>query len=130
MNSATTSSIFRPSVHSGCMPFRAVSGRNIAPAMSRWKSRNAARDLISGCGGGGVVFEELRGFESFMVDFVKRRNAVIPFEQRGGVAAELDGVGVHFPHRIEHRVVVGVEDVFLELRMAGDVDLPHAVVRE
>ena len=64
------------------------------------------------------------------MDFVEGGNAVVPFQQRGGGAGEPDGVGVHFPDRIEHGMIVGIEDVFLELRVAGDVDLPDAIVRD
>ena len=50
--------------------------------------------------------------------------------KRGGVAAELDGVGVHLPNGIEHRMIVGIEDVFLELGVAGDVNLPDTMMRD
>ena len=63
------------------------------------------------------------------MNFFKSWNAVVPFEQRGRAADEFHGVRVHFPNRIEHRMIVRIENVFLELRMAGDVDLPDAMVR-
>ena len=72
---------------------------------------------------------ELIGLERFVVDFVEGRDAVVPFEQRGGAADALDGVRVHLPHRVEHRMIVRVEDVALELRVAGDVDLRDAMLR-
>ncbi len=39
------------------------------------------------------------------------------------MASALDGSFVEFPNGIQHRVVMGIEDVFLEFRMASDVDL-------
>ena len=42
----------------------------------------------------------------------------------------LDGVGVHFPNRIEHGMIVRIEDVLLEFGMARDVDLPDAIMRD
>jgi hypothetical protein len=46
-----------------------------------------------------MVFKEFGGFERFMVDFIEGGDAVIPFEERCRVAAELDGVAVHLPDR-------------------------------
>lgn len=54
-------------------------------------------------------FKEFCGFKCFVVNFVEGWNAIIPFQQRSGVAAEFDGMGVHFPYRIEHRVVMSIE---------------------
>jgi hypothetical protein len=75
-------------------------------------------------------FKEVFGFKRFIVDFVKGGNAVIPFEQRSGVAAEFDRVGIHRPNRIEYRMIMGVQDVFLELGVAGNVNLSNAIVRD
>ena len=75
-------------------------------------------------------FKEFFGFKRFMMNFVKGGNAVIPFQQCGSVAAEFDGVGVHFPNRIEYRMIVRIQDVFLELGVAGDVNLPDTMVRD
>ena len=68
-------------------------------------------------------------FERFVVDFIKSRNAVVPFEQGRGAANEFHGVRVQLPNRIEHRMIVRIENVFLELRMTRDVDLPDPMVR-
>ena len=38
-----------------------------------------------------------------------------------------DGVGVELPHRVEHRMIVRIENVFLEFGVAGDVHLRDAV---
>ena len=70
---------------------------------------------------------EFVGFECFIVNLVEGRDAVIPFEQRGRAADELDGVGVHLPYGVEHRMIVRVENVLLELRVAGDMNLPDAM---
>jgi hypothetical protein len=53
---------------------------------------------------------EFVGFEGFIVDFVKRGDATVPFGQCGSVANELDGRRVHLSHRVEHLAIVGVED--------------------
>ena len=63
------------------------------------------------------------------MDFVERGNVVVPLQQRGGAAREPGGVRVQFPDGIEHRMIVRIEDVFFELRVAGDMDLADAVVR-
>ena len=41
--------------------------------------------------------------------------------------ASLDGARVKLPHRIDHRMVMRVENVFAIFGVAGDVDLRHAV---
>ena len=41
----------------------------------------------------------------------------------------LIGMGVHLPDRIKHRMIVGVEQVFLVLRVSRNVDLPYTMVR-
>jgi hypothetical protein len=64
-----------------------------------------------------------------MMDFVKRWDPVVPFQQRGGVADKLKGMGVHLPYRVEHWVIVGVEKVLFELRVTGDMNLPNAMMR-
>src|SRR5580658_6853692 len=67
------------------------------------------------------------GFQGFRVDFVEAGNVVVPLEQRGGGAAAIDGARVEIPDRIDHRVVVRVEDVLLVLGVAGDVNLGNAM---
>jgi hypothetical protein len=36
-------------------------------------------------------------------------------------------VFIHLPDRIDHRMIMCVEDVFLKLGVAGDVDLGNAL---
>jgi len=38
-------------------------------------------------------------------------------------------MSVHFPDRIKDRMVMRIEDVLLELRVARDMHLPDAIVR-
>ena len=38
-------------------------------------------------------------------------------------------MGVHLPNRIEHRMIVGVQKVLFELRVAGNMDLANAMMR-
>lgn len=77
-----------------------------------------------------MVFQEFFGLEGFAVDFFEAGDVGVPFEEGGGRAAELDGVGVHFPDGVEDGVVVGIEDVFFEFGMAGDMHLADAFVRD
>src|SRR5271157_4050320 len=59
--------------------------------------------------------------------FFERGDPVIPFQQRGGWPDAADGTRVKLPNRVDYRVIVGVEDVFLIARVAGDVDLGDPV---
>jgi len=99
-NSAATLAVVRPSLHFAWSPSRAESGRNSASAITRWNCRRWRTELILGGNRLGLAgrlcgfAKETRGFESFIVDFVKGWNAVIPLEQSGGMAAQLDGMGV------------------------------------
>ena len=61
------------------------------------------------------------------MDFVEGGNAIVPFEQRGGVADAPDGVIVELPDGIDHRVIVSVQNIFAIFGMAGDVDLRDAI---
>ena len=60
--------------------------------------------------------------------FVERRDTVVPFQQRRSWTNQLDRPRVQLPHRINHRMVVRIEDVFLELRVPGDVNLRHSLM--
>jgi len=60
------------------------------------------------------------------VDFGKRRDAVIPFEQGRGFAGALDGALVQFPDGVNDGMVVRVQDIFFKFAVAGDVDLGDA----
>jgi hypothetical protein len=53
----------------------------------------------------------------------ERRNPVVPFEERRPGAAPLDCAFVKPPHRTDHRMIMRVEYLFLELRMPGQVNL-------
>ena len=75
------------------------------------------------------MVSEFIGFERFIMNFLERRNPIVPFQQSRGVAHLFDSMRVHLPNRVEHRMIVGVEGVFFKLRMAGDVDLAHPMVR-
>ena len=67
--------------------------------------------------------------QSFIVHFVERRDAVVPLEQRRGVAHPFDGARVELPDRVNDGMIVGIEDVLAVFRMAGDVDLRDAFRR-
>src|SRR5260370_35591661 len=117
MNTAATSCMRLPSVQCFCIPHCGVSGRNSAAAITRCSSRSCARVLIWRGGRGGLFVAEFVGFERFIVNLVKRWDAVIPFEQRGGAANEVDGVGVHLPYGARNRMIAGVEKVLFEIRV-------------
>ena len=69
--------------------------RNRALTITCCSSRSCARELIS-CGSRGeLLVTEFVGFEGFIVNFVKRGDATVPFGQCGSVANELDGMRVH-----------------------------------
>src|SRR5215469_544384 len=115
MNAAASSFIRVPSVQRFCIPHSRVKGRNKTPAITRCNSRSCSREAISAGGfstRSELLVAEFVGFEGFIVNLVKRRYSIVPLKQRGGVADEFDGMGVHFPHGVEHRVIVGVEQVF------------------
>ena len=76
-----------------------------------------------------MLLLKLDGFERFIVDFIKGRDAIVPFEQGSRVADAFHRVTVHLPNGIQDGVVVCVENVLLKLLMAGDMDLAHAMVR-
>ena len=87
----------------------------MALAIDRCKSSKSARDRTSRNFAFELLLLELEGFERFIVNFIKRRDAVIPLEQCGGVTDSLDRVAIHLPNRVQNRVIVGVEDVFSNL---------------
>ena len=57
------------------------------------------------------------------VHFFKGWNIVVPFEEGRRGADTFDCSGIETPNRIEYRVIVRVENVFFELRMACNVNL-------
>src|ERR1700722_4310585 len=108
-----------------CIRSDLVSGCITARAMVRWRASSFIRGA-SYRGGEHAGGEELVGLERFVVDFLEGGDAVVPLEQRGGVADALDGAIIEFPHRIDDRMIVRIEDVFAIFRMAGDVNLRDA----
>jgi len=67
------------------------------------------------------------GLFRFGVNFVEAGDVVVPLKQRGGGAAALDGTRVERPYRVNHRMVVGIEDVFVIAGVAGNVNLRDAM---
>src|SRR6266481_4249103 len=120
MNCAATSAVGLPSVQVRCIPSSRVSGRMTAFAIKAWRS---ARRL------GGCLFiaQKTRSFQRLPVNIVERRNAIVPLEQYRGSPHTRDGARVKSPNRIEHWVIMGIQNIFLELRMACEVDLRHAI---
>src|SRR5258705_7016595 len=115
MNSEASARRFRPSFSRPCMRQFGVRGRKIAPAIARCRSSRSARERTLRNTGCELPLLELEGFERFMVDFIEGGDAVIPFEQRGCVADPSYRVAIHLPNRIQHGMVVCVEDVLFEL---------------
>src|ERR1700722_15976320 len=106
MKVAATRFMARPSRHLGCISPAEVSGFMTVPAMSRCNSRNSRTVWRLS---GGLVFKVFNvsiRFESLVVDFIEGWNARVPLQQGGRFAGAGDGVGVKFPDRIDHRVVV------------------------
>src|ERR1044071_3422229 len=129
MNVAARSLVFRPSIQRDCMPSCPVSGRKTAVAIRFCSAFSSAREPTSSRGVFNIL-DELIGLERFMMDFFKTWNAVVPFKQCGGATNEFHRVGVEFPDGIKHRMIVGIENILLELRMPCDVDLSDTIVRD
>src|SRR5271169_6388030 len=126
MNWPATFFMVRPSRHLGCMPPVAASGCMTVLAIRRCNSRNSR--AVWRLGGDGFVFKifnELIGFKSLVMHFVKGGNPGVPFQERGRFAHPRNGALVELPNRIEHRMVVSVEKVLLVFGMAGNVKLRH-----
>src|SRR5450631_3154375 len=103
MKLSATALVSRPSVQRACMPSRALSGRKTAVAISFCSSFNCARVPTGFSSGRGVLellFDKSIRFQRLLVDFVEGRDAIVPFEQRGGFADEFDGVRIHSPNRV------------------------------
>ena len=73
--------------------------------------------------------DELVRFQRLVVHLLERRDAVVPLEQRRRHAAALRRVRVKFPHRVEHRMIVRIQNILLELGVSRDVHLADAVMR-
>ena len=80
--------------------------RNRALTITRCSSRSCARELIS-CGGRGeLLVTEFVGFEGFIVNFVKRGDATVPF----GRVAVLPTSLMACVYIFHTWTIVGVED--------------------
>src|SRR6516162_11121070 len=63
------------------------------------------------------------------MNLVESRDAIVPFQKSGCAPYLSDGVRIELPHRIEHGMIVRVQNVFLELGMTCDVNLADAMMR-
>src|SRR3954447_4242394 len=132
MNRSATACALRPSLQRGCIRSRAVSGRKMALAISLCSSFNSAREPARGglSGGGLELFlDKLVRLKRLPMDFCKRRNAIVPFQQSGCPSYQFDGVRIKFPDGIEHRMIMRIKNIFLKLGVTRDVDLPDAIMR-
>src|SRR5260370_1560856 len=68
-------------------------------------------------------------FERLVTHSVKRRNAVVPFRKRRRVPQALNRPLVKFPHRIDHRMIVRVQNVPPVLRVPRNMYLRHTLRR-
>src|SRR5579863_135289 len=107
-----------------------VKGLITASAMRRCNPRNSASVCRLVVTWRSELWDKPAGFECFMVNLLKRGDAVIPFQECGRPTRALDGAGVEFPDRVNHGMIMGVENVFPIPRMAGDVDLGDAFRRD
>src|ERR1700733_7297338 len=100
-------------------------------AKARWMSRSFLTPWESLRGDGFMqqVLAKFSRLQRFMMHLVEGRNPIVPLEQGRGCARQLRCVSVHFPDRIEHGMIVSIKNVFLEFRVACDMDLPDAMVR-
>src|ERR1700758_1809531 len=110
-----------------------VSGFITALAMVRCRVSRFIRNSSTGQGsygaGQNALSKEAIRFEGFVVNFAEGGNAVVPFEKSCCVAYALNSAVVELPDRIDHRMIVGIENIFFVLGMAGDVDLRDALGR-
>src|SRR5579862_16995 len=112
----------RPSRQRGRMSPSAVNGCITVLAISRCNSWNCS--TVWRLGRCGFLFDGFKvtiGFEGFVVDFVKRWNARVPLEQRGGLARAGDRVRIQLPHRINHRMVMRIQYEALVFRVARNM---------
>src|SRR5882762_3045731 len=110
-----------------------VSGCISALTMVRWRASKLMAKLFSYQrvsyqrasyrAGQNTFCEEAIGFQGFVVNFAKSGNAVVPFQQSGGVANSLHRAVVQFPDGIDHRMIVSIENIFFVFGMAGDMNL-------
>src|SRR5882762_9454052 len=110
-----------------------VSGCISALTMVRWRASKLMAKLFSHQrvsyqrasyrAGQDALREETIRLQGLVMDFAKSGNAVVPFQQGGGVANSLHRAVVQFPDRIDHRMIVGIENIFFVFGMPGDVNL-------
>ena len=112
----------------GVLRFRAALRRSDRFRRSQTAATRRLRPPL-GCCGLESFFDKPIRLQRLLVDFVEARDAIVPFEESGGFAYQADGVRIHLPNWIEHRMIVSIEDVFLEFRVAGDMNLADAMVR-
>ena len=63
----------------------------------------------------------------FGMNLIEAGNVIVPLKQRWRGPATLDGARIELPDRIDHRMVVRVENVLFVPRVTGDMNLRHAV---
>src|ERR1700751_2508318 len=120
MNCSATSAVALPSIHSRCMPSSLRSGRMTARAIKACKStKRLGRD--------GFIRQKMRSFQRLAMNIIKGWNAIVPFQQRGSPTHAADSAGVKLPNRVEYWMIVRIENIFLELGMAREMDLRHAL---
>src|SRR5215471_21619538 len=64
------------------------------------------------------------------MNFLERRNSVVPFKQSRRDTDSPDGVLIQFPDWIDDRMVVCIENVFREFGVPGNMDLRHPLDRD
>jgi len=72
-----------------------------------------------------VEDKNLLALQGLVVHFIKGRNAVVPFEQRSGVTDPLNRAFIQFPYRVDHRMIVRIQNVAPVFRVSRDVNLRH-----
>jgi hypothetical protein len=66
--------------------------------------------------------QKMSSFQCLAMNIIKRWNAIVPFEQRSSPTYARDGARVKLPNRIEYWMIMRVENIFLELGMAREMD--------
>src|SRR6266566_7645121 len=100
-----------------------VSGCISALTMVRWRASKLMAKLFSYRAGQDALREETIRLQGLVMDFAKSGNAVVPFQQGGGVANSLHRAVVQFPDGIDYRMIVSIENIFFVFGMAGDMNL-------
>src|SRR6202030_3343293 len=95
-----------------------VSGCITTLAMVRCRASRFIAGFSYRTGQNAFCQEAIR-FQGFVVNLAEGGNAVVPFKKRGRVPDALNGAVVKLPDRIDDRMIMGIENVFLVFRMAG-----------